>query len=253
MSFTVAPLTHPTDSQIEEIIHVCLRAYDPHETSIRTLSGDDPVLLAAFFRASIRAGVLAGRIFVVSESADPTVIRGFALWWEPGVEAFSTSVHPSINKPSCPHSWSSCHPRLCSGTRLRQVHPRHRSLVSISPQYRPEFASLTARLLGERGKLDSWYLNLFAVDPDYQRRGMARALVEAVRDQVSATVIAPAFSKRHGASGSRLRIDSGRDERTQRLHIPKIGIQCERIDGDVWAVRPVSSRRSFHVMAIEEK
>ncbi|KAJ7275478.1 hypothetical protein B0H12DRAFT_262586 [Mycena haematopus] len=94
------------------------------------------------------------------------MIRGVALWWGPGVEPFSTE------------------------DQRRELH----SFVSkLSPEtqewhntiYRPEFANLTEKLLGLRGKLDSWYLNLLAVDPNHRKLGVARALIDAVRGKAT--------------------------------------------------------------------
>jgi GNAT superfamily N-acetyltransferase len=57
--------------------------------------------------------------------------------------------------------------------------------LTLATQYRPDFANLTEKLLGSRGKLDSWYLNLLAVDPDHRRRGVARALIDTIREKAS--------------------------------------------------------------------
>ncbi|KAJ7139729.1 hypothetical protein C8R44DRAFT_311343 [Mycena epipterygia] len=57
-------------------------------------------------------------------------------------------------------------------------------------QYRPDFANLTEKLLGLHGKLESWYLNLLAVDPAHQRRGVARALIDAIRAKANGSELA---------------------------------------------------------------
>ncbi|KAJ7462820.1 hypothetical protein B0H11DRAFT_2054503 [Mycena galericulata] len=89
-----------------------------------------------------------------------------ALWWPPGAEPFSTEEQrQELN------AFVSC--------LSPEAQEWHRTV------YRPEFGNLTERLLGSRGKLDSWYLNVLAVDPQFQRRGAARALVDAVRLQAN--------------------------------------------------------------------
>ncbi|KAJ7693635.1 hypothetical protein B0H17DRAFT_932655 [Mycena rosella] len=140
------------DTEIEELVQVCLRAYDPTDISVQTLVGGDLSLLGSFFGASIRAGALSGKIYVATEAGDAAVIRGMALWWGPGAEPLSPEGQ----------EW-------------------HRTV------YRPDFGNLTEKLLGPRGKVDSWYLSLLAVEPDYQRRGVARALIDAVRAKASAS------------------------------------------------------------------
>ncbi|KAJ7356904.1 hypothetical protein DFH08DRAFT_620521, partial [Mycena albidolilacea] len=127
---------------------------------VQTIVGGDLSLLDAFFSASIRAGVLGGDIYVATEETNGTMIRGMALWWRPGVEPFSTEeqqreLHPFLSK---------------LGPEAQEWH----STIASPSDY---FANLTEKLLGSRGKLDSWYLNLLAVDPDHRRRGVARALI----------------------------------------------------------------------------
>ncbi|KAJ7923057.1 hypothetical protein B0H13DRAFT_1865366 [Mycena leptocephala] len=183
MSFLVNALQNPTgtygqstsfrkgsdkilDVQIEQLVQLCLRTYgeEKAEVSVKTIVGGDLSLLSAFFRASIRAGALGGEIYVATEAADSSMIRGMALWWGPGVKR--------------------------SAQQRREFH----AFVSqLSPEaqewhstvYRPDFANLTEKLLGPRGKLDSWYLNLLAVDSEHQRLGVARALIDAVREKAS--------------------------------------------------------------------
>ncbi|KAJ7042688.1 hypothetical protein C8F04DRAFT_1252099 [Mycena alexandri] len=162
MTFAVISLrtAENLDAQIDQLVDLCLRAYDQADTSIRALVGGDVSLLGDFFRATLRAGALGGASIYIATEATDTLIRGMALWWGPGVEAFSTAeqqreLQAFVSKLSdAAQQW-------------------HRTV------YRPDFANLTEILLGSRGKLDSWYLNLLAVDPEHQRLGVARALIDA--------------------------------------------------------------------------
>ncbi|KAJ7785852.1 hypothetical protein B0H16DRAFT_1875979 [Mycena metata] len=156
MVFEVTLLENATEAQIDELVQLCLQAYDQADTSIRALVGGDVFLLGDFFGASLRAGVLGGASIYIATEATDTLIRGMALWWGPGVEAFSTTEQQAfVSKLSdAAQQW-------------------HKTV------YRPDFANLTERLLGPRGKLDSWYLNLLAVDPEHQKLGVARALIDA--------------------------------------------------------------------------
>ncbi|KAJ7139728.1 hypothetical protein C8R44DRAFT_867841 [Mycena epipterygia] len=96
MSFKAHSLQDPTDFQIEQLIQLCARAYDPADISVKNLVGGDISLLDAFFGASIRAGALGAQIYVATETGDSNVIRGMAMWWGPGVEPFSTSVSTNL-------------------------------------------------------------------------------------------------------------------------------------------------------------
>jgi hypothetical protein len=71
----------------------CLSRID--DVSVRTVIGDDGSLFDPFFRAAIRAGVLAGKFYLATDELENTV--GMALWFGPGQEAFSRSVviHPT--------------------------------------------------------------------------------------------------------------------------------------------------------------
>ncbi|KAJ6501620.1 hypothetical protein C8R47DRAFT_234094 [Mycena vitilis] len=107
------------------------------------------------------------------------MIRGMALWWSPGVEPFSTEeqrrgLSAFVSKLS--QEAQQWHSRIGSSCPSEPIHP-----LTLTIQYRPGFANLTEKLLGPRGKLDSWYLNLLAVDPEHQRLGVARALIDTVR------------------------------------------------------------------------
>ncbi|KAJ7456560.1 hypothetical protein FB451DRAFT_1183726 [Mycena latifolia] len=141
------------------------------DIGVKTLVGGDVSLLGSFFSASIRAGALGGQIYIATEAADTTVIRGMALWWGPGAEPFSTDeqrqeLHAFVSGLS------------------PEAQEWHRTIASRSaaPDH---FAKLTEELLGPRGKLDSWYLSLLAVEPHHQRGGVARALIDAVRAKAS--------------------------------------------------------------------
>ncbi|KAJ6519391.1 hypothetical protein C8R45DRAFT_1204575 [Mycena sanguinolenta] len=184
MSFTVNALQNPTDAEIEQLVQLCVRAYTPAETSVKTIIDGNFSLLDGFFRASIRAGALGGDIHVATEGADSNMIRGMALWWGPGVEPFSTSVFTSRHsQPLKPGSSDDQRRELYSFVSRLSVEAQewHRTT------YRPEFANLTEKLLGPQGKLDSWYLNLLAVDPNHRRQGVARALIDAVRTKATSS------------------------------------------------------------------
>ncbi|KAJ6574644.1 hypothetical protein B0H19DRAFT_1342183 [Mycena capillaripes] len=190
MSMSVNALQNPTGPIItvverEQSLFLVDFVFEA-EISVKTIVGGDASLLGAFFGASIRAGVQGGEIFVATEAADSSMIRGMALWWGPGIEPFST-FPVKTNVENCMLSYPNYRQRHKSGTAQSRVdlslgisHP-----LTFRIQYRPDFANLTETLLGPQGKLDSWYLNLLAVDPEHQRLGVARALIDAVRRKAS--------------------------------------------------------------------
>ncbi|KAK7064602.1 N-acetyltransferase domain-containing protein [Favolaschia claudopus] len=116
-----------SDDQIEQLVQLCLRAYTPAETSVKNMVGGDLSLLDGFFRASIRAGTMGGGVYVATEESDHNIIRGMALWDDQQRE-----LHAFISKLS------------------PEAQEWHRKT------YVPEFANLTEKLLGPRGKIDSW-------------------------------------------------------------------------------------------------
>ncbi|KAJ7071440.1 hypothetical protein C8F01DRAFT_434071 [Mycena amicta] len=174
MPLTIAVLREPTDDQIEQLVQLCLRAYNAGEEtwdiSVKTLAGGNTAGLTSFFRASIRAAV-GGEIHVVSEDGDTSgPIRGLALWQPPGVEAFSTPQQQTILQEF-----------------VSQLSPEAKEWHKNT--YRTGFARLTERALGPRGKLKSWYLSLLAVEPEYQRRGAAKALITAVESKANGAAL----------------------------------------------------------------
>ncbi|KAF7320170.1 N-acetyltransferase domain-containing protein [Mycena kentingensis (nom. inval.)] len=154
-----AMLTLAQDADIANLVELCQKSYNASETSIRTLAGAH---FGQFLSSSIRCAMQGGEIFVASEQGDTSgAFRGLSIWWPPGCEAFSTPEQQEIF-----HEFVS------------KLTPDEKDWHQAT--YRPKFGQLTNAALGPRGKLASYYLSLLAVEPEYQRRGIARALISAV-------------------------------------------------------------------------
>nr|GAT43650.1 predicted protein [Mycena chlorophos] len=174
MPSAITVLRRPTGDQIEKLVQLCLRTYNPSEISVKTLAGGDTTRLTLFFSASLRCAALGGEIHVVTEEGDMNgQFRGVAVWWQPGVEPFSSAEQQAILDEF-----------------VSQLTPEAREWHRTT--YRMEFAELTEKALGPGGKLNSWWLSILAVEPEYQRRGTARALVEAVQNKANGSLLSVA-------------------------------------------------------------
>jgi len=50
----------------------------------------------------------------------------------------------------------------------------------------PAFDALSAASIGAQAKLDAYHLQVLAVSPDHQRKGVGKALIEHVKEKVRA-------------------------------------------------------------------
>lgn len=52
-------------------------------------------------------------------------------------------------------------------------------------QFLPQYAEFGEEAFGTGVKLEAWHLQLLAVDPQYQRKGIAKALIDTIKQKVS--------------------------------------------------------------------
>jgi len=152
-------LSNPTDSEIDQIVDVCIRAYEG-DVVIRSMTGNKPELEGSLFRAMLTAGRLEGAIYVI-EAEDSKAIVSMGLWFGPGTSLFKSEEQRALG-------WNTF-------------------WGSLSPEDLDWWAYLNNatdgmvdRSVGREKLLDCWYASLLATDPKYQRRGYASSVVRAV-------------------------------------------------------------------------
>ncbi|KAF9488504.1 hypothetical protein BDN71DRAFT_1457133 [Pleurotus eryngii] len=120
--------------------------------------GNDPTLNVSYHRAQMIAATMAGKIVVAEDAQDGSVV-GVALWFPPGITMFASedqdriAFQPFITKcpPSIQTWWNDHflveHPKSCQ------------------------------RMFGRNWFNNAWQLELLAIGPGHQGKGIGSALV----------------------------------------------------------------------------
>ncbi|KII95585.1 hypothetical protein PLICRDRAFT_34496 [Plicaturopsis crispa FD-325 SS-3] len=166
---TVSLVKSPAAAEIDTAVDLCLRAFDKTDVSTRTVVGNDDNLFDPFFRCAIKAGALVGELYLATDATGKAV--GMALWVPPGEDLFSTEDQRQLGFYD-----------FFNGLSVE-------ARLWWKDTYLVEFPKLTDKALGPKGKLNSWYLQLIAVDPGFQRRGIATSLISAVRQKADGSVV----------------------------------------------------------------
>ncbi|TFY66314.1 hypothetical protein EVG20_g4770 [Dentipellis fragilis] len=156
--YTIRLVKEPTDAQVDEAVALSVKAFQG-DPIITVLTGNNWNLADPFFRSIIRAGALAGAVYIATDKTDRILAVG--VWFGPGQELYSTAEQHELGfndlfaglSPDTQEWWTKT--------------------------YGPVLDKFLKEALGEK-KLESWYANLIVTDPAWQRRGLATALVDAV-------------------------------------------------------------------------
>ncbi|KIM89687.1 hypothetical protein PILCRDRAFT_2007 [Piloderma croceum F 1598] len=126
--------------------------------------GRDPDLLFPFQKFGVIAASLAGELYIVEDAVTGTII-GTASWFGPGRDLFDSedqreaALVPLMSRVS---------------PELKQWWTEHSEAVRTS-------------IMGPGTITDSWYLESIGVLPDYQRKGVAKALIQMVQKKAAIT------------------------------------------------------------------
>ncbi|KAK0457296.1 uncharacterized protein EV420DRAFT_1765032 [Desarmillaria tabescens] len=156
-------------AQLDETVAIAVRAYDTNP-SIRAMAGGNKALYDHFFRAVTRALVLEGKIWLAtSDGKIVGVLGGFG----PGSFLWATSIYCFI--PS----------EEQRALRFDDVYARLTEETQYWWQniYEPRIKEFMDNALGKTAKLKDWMISLLAVDPPYQRRGIATAMLKHMTSQ----------------------------------------------------------------------
>jgi ribosomal protein S18 acetylase RimI-like enzyme len=145
-----------------------------------SLVGGHTDLLKPQAVAMIRAGALSGEFYVAQASTGEVV--GFTLWMPPGQEMFATAEQRALGFNEFMASLSDSAKEYFRTT------------------YLAEFPTFVNSVLGPTGKIDSWWLNMAMVRPEYQRLGIATSLINIVRSKAIAAREPIAFSTTNDAN-----------------------------------------------------
>ncbi|KAH9843599.1 uncharacterized protein C8Q71DRAFT_729183 [Rhodofomes roseus] len=164
-SVTVRRVYDVTDAQLEELASLFILNMNDDLAAI-SICGGDRSLMGTMARAMIRAATLDGEIYTAAEQSDR--ILGYAVWMPPGQDLLSTPEQRKLG-------WDDFF-----------EHVSQRGKDWFTKTYATEVSAFMAGIFGPTGKVDSWYLNIIMVHPDYHRRGIATKLVDVVRSKAAA-------------------------------------------------------------------
>ncbi|TDL29996.1 hypothetical protein BD410DRAFT_893185 [Rickenella mellea] len=160
---------NPGEDVIQTVTDVMIKAFDgDHFTSM--LVCDQLELVPDCHRAQIRAGLLAGEVWVAGFTPDD--ILGAAVWFGPGQELLGGPNR----KDQMELGWKTFQAKLSEDGK--RVWWR---------MFLGEYCTLATNSLSRKHqrpdswKFDSWHLQLLGVIPEHQRKGLGRALIEEIK------------------------------------------------------------------------
>ncbi|RDB25813.1 hypothetical protein Hypma_006557 [Hypsizygus marmoreus] len=169
MPFTIRQIVNPSTAELEAVSKVLAIAFAEDEFTAIVL-GRNPVLVYDFCYAQVVAAKLAGEIFVAESTVTKELI-GAALWFGPGREMFDSedqneqALLPLVAKldPDLQQWWSEV--------------------------FIPRYDEVVLEALGAGVKKASWHLQLIGTIPAERRKGVARALINEVRNKVGGILL----------------------------------------------------------------
>ncbi|KDR85989.1 hypothetical protein GALMADRAFT_132605 [Galerina marginata CBS 339.88] len=168
-AFTVQRVENPDEEQINISADLFCDLMKDNQGAI-SLSGGDKSLMKLQALAIIRAGAFAGEYYTATNSDGEVV--GYALWMPPGKELFSTEEERKLGFTEFM-------------ARLPEEGKEYFRTTASTSYYLAHFPGFVNGILGPTGKLDSWWLHMAMVRPDYQRKGITRALINVVRKKAA--------------------------------------------------------------------
>ncbi|TFK35079.1 hypothetical protein BDQ12DRAFT_737807 [Crucibulum laeve] len=162
--YTVRKLGTMSDDQLKQI-EVALEKAFAEDQYTAVVTSRDREFYGTFFGSIIIAGLLGGEVYV-AEDVDKTIV-GVAAWYGPG-----RALYDSLDQQE----------KSLSILMQRFSHELSQWWVT---DFLPKYNEFTAKALGEGQKLASWHLQALGVDPKFQRKGIARALVNIMKEKAA--------------------------------------------------------------------
>ncbi|KAH6873671.1 acyl-CoA N-acyltransferase [Coprinopsis sp. MPI-PUGE-AT-0042] len=162
---TAFPLADATTSVLiaEELASVTelLAAAYSDDPFTQVATANDVDFYGQMHAATVVAGSLGGEVYL-AETKDNKKIIGVAVWFGPGREMFDS---PDQQEQAL-------------GPLMGHFKPELRAWWG--EEFLPTYAKFNEDRIGAGVKKNNWHLQTLATHPDYQRQGVARALIETV-------------------------------------------------------------------------
>jgi len=162
MSYTVQQVENPSEDQIIASANLFYDLMHEDKAAL-SLSGGDKTLIKVQAAALPRAGALAGEYYAATNGEGEIV--GFTMWMPPGQDMFSTEEQRNLGFYDFM-------------ARLPEEGKEY-----FKTTYLAHFPGFVSGILGPTGKVDSWWMHMCMVRSDYQRKGIAKALINLVREK----------------------------------------------------------------------
>lgn len=159
---SVQRVEKPTEDEVNASVAICVALMETNVAAI-SLSGADPALMDPMVRCTLRACVHSGEFYTATDKTGEVI--GFSLWMPPGQELFSTPEQRSLGFTDFMNS-------------LPEIGKQY-----YATTYLAEFPGFVTSALSPTTKLDSWWCHQLMVRTEYQRKGVARALLAPVIDK----------------------------------------------------------------------
>ncbi|OBZ75628.1 hypothetical protein A0H81_04828 [Grifola frondosa] len=215
--FTVERIEYPSEAQIDASVALFVLCMKDDLAAI-SLCGGDISLLGLQARAILQAGIFAGEYYAATDENGN--ILAFTMWMPPGQEMLSTPEQRALGFEEFI-------------ARLPQAGKEYFKNV-----YLAEFPGFVASCLGTTGKLDSWWLHMAMVVPEWRRQGIAKALIGFVRAKAA-------------QKGETLALSTTASKNVPIYRALGFELKGERVMPSPWGDWPFStngSAESFHVM-----
>ncbi|EIW53307.1 uncharacterized protein TRAVEDRAFT_31514 [Trametes versicolor FP-101664 SS1] len=156
----VRKMSNPSEEEVERAVQVLANAFKD-DVGIESFSGGSARIARDIYRRSIRGCLARGEVYLGLVNDE---LHGVALLIAPGADwAFYDQEDFTRDLSTYLYEWYTYH-------------------------YMPTYDELYRNALpsGQRGRRDAWNLKLLAVDPEFQRRGIGRALLGSICKQADA-------------------------------------------------------------------
>jgi len=155
---SIRRLTKPTADELDKLANVSNLAFGPDDSIAKAACGADPALMVDFHRCSIAACAVGGNLFVASYE-DPSNIVGCVAFFGPGTEIMGDEEQRKqgfndfvVGLPADVQKW-------------------------WFEKFLPDYSTAGAKVVSAKEKQEAWSVNFFAVLPDYQGKGIGKALL----------------------------------------------------------------------------
>lgn len=166
MSITYQRVPNPTVEQVEATVALFMDLMK-EDIAVLCLSGADTALIPDLARAMIKAGIYAAGEYYLATDENGEIV-GYTMWMPPGQEMFSTPEQRAL------------------GLNDFMVKLPEEGREYQKSFFMAKFPSFVNTQLGPTGKVDSWWLHMAMVRRDYQHQGIAKTLINMVRDKAIA-------------------------------------------------------------------